>query len=89
MNNPPSPSQTTNILSPDSFSHIIHTPPFPTVLDSFEAICIQSNIKIPLDLVAQGKAELDDDALIATFGAQFCESHRLLQAHKGKSGWFY
>lgn len=59
------------------------------VLDSFEAICIQSNIKIPLDLVAQGKAELDDDALIATFGLQFCESHRLLQAHKGKPGWFY
>ena len=64
-------------------------PSLHTVLDSFEAICIQSNIKIPLDLVAQGKAELDDDALIATFGAQFCESHRLLEAHRGKPGWFY
>ena len=57
------------------------------VLDSFEAVCIQSNIKIPLDHVAQGKAALDDEALIQTFGGAFCTTHNLLK--KGKAGWLY
>lgn len=52
------------------------------VLDSFEAVCIQSNVKIPLDHVASGKSELDDDALVATFGAAFCQQHNLLKADR-------
>ncbi len=54
------------------------------VLDSFEAVCISSNIKIPLDHVAQGKAELDDEALVQTFGEAFCNSHKLLK--RGTAG---
>jgi hypothetical protein len=61
------------------------------VLDSFEALCIQSNIKIPLSSVAQGKAELDDEALVAAFGTAFCENHGLLRspANAPPKGWLF
>ena len=61
------------------------------VLDSFESVCIQSNIKIPLDHVAQGKAALDDTVLISTFGITFCENHNLLQGPAGvpPKGWLF
>jgi hypothetical protein len=50
------------------------------VLDTFEQVCIQSNVKIPLDHVARGLSELDDDALVTTFGTAFCHQHRLLRS---------
>ena len=63
------------------------------ILDEFEFICLESNVKIPLDHISGGKGYLNDETLTLTFGAAFCEKYGLLQATQQRStpkgGWLF
>jgi hypothetical protein len=46
-------------------------------LKLLQSVCMQANMKVPLDHMLDGRAELDSYALTTCFGADFCILHNL------------